>query len=114
MPFDPESLKKSFEDELGKIKAAGELQGFTRSGRRPIGVDRLLEREEESTDTPSNVFADVNVPAEVFKKDIEKLSSLGRTMATAGLGAAAMLALQRANKDRKMGRQMRLQQDQSF
>lgn len=110
----PEMLQASFEDELEKIKEAGELQGFTRSGRKPIGVDRLLEREAESEETPSNLFTGEKVNPDAFKKDIEKLSSLGRTMATAGMGALTMLALQRANRDRKLGRQMRLQQEQSL
>jgi len=114
MPTHIDVMSQSFREELEKIKTSGELQGFTRSGRKPIGVDRLLEREAESTDTPTNVFADVNVPAEVFKKDIEKLSWVGRGLAAAGLGAVATLALQRANRDRKMGKAMRMQQEQSL
>ena len=110
MPFNPDTLKKSFEDELEKIKSAGELQGFTRSGRRPIGVDRLLEREAESEETPSNVFGNYAVDPETFKKDVEKLSAVTKHLVSAGIGAAGALALQKANRDRQMGRAIRLQQ----
>jgi len=45
-----EAMRAAFEDELQKI--AGSLQGFTRMGRKPIGVDRMLERETE-VESPS-------------------------------------------------------------
>lgn len=96
--LDPyEVMKNSFRDELEKI--AGEMQGFTRSGIKPIGVERLLERESESEKTPSSVF----------QKDVEKLSAAGKALALLGTGGVLALAGQRANRDRQMGRQMRLQ-----
>lgn len=103
-----ETLQSAFNDELEKI--AGEMHGFTRSGRKPIGVDRLLERESESETTPSNAFSSASVPSEAFKADVEKVSSLGAGVA---LGALGTLALSRMNRDRKLGRQMRLQQEAS-
>lgn len=46
-------MKIAMQDELDKI--AGELQGFTRIGRKPISVERLLERESEQ-ESPTEVF----------------------------------------------------------
>lgn len=108
MPTPSEQMKLAFRSELEKI--SGELQGFTRSGRRPIGVDRLLEREAESEATPTNVFSDAKVDPETFKKDVEKLSAVSKHLISAGIGATGALALQKANQDRKMGRAVRLQQ----
>jgi hypothetical protein len=102
MPTTADMMKLAFRDELSKI-------AFLRTGRKPIGVDRLLEREAESETTPSNAFTESKVAPETFKADIEKVSSLGKGLAIAGLGGLATLALQRANRDRAMGRQMRLQ-----
>lgn len=113
MPIPSKTTLVGFEDELEKIKSAGEMQGFTRSGRRPIGVDRLLERENESDETPSTVFGK-QVDQETFRKDVEKLSAAGHAMALMGAGALAALAARRANEDRKMGRMMRLQQNVGY
>lgn len=106
MPTTTEMLKLAFRDELKKI-------AYTRMGRRPIGVDRLLERESESDEKPSNAFAELNVTAEDFKADVEKVSSMKRHLVAAGIGGVTTLALQKANKDRQLGRAMRLQQDAS-
>lgn len=99
-PFDV--MRAAFEDELEKI--SGELQGFTRSGRRPIGVDRLLEREAESEMTPSDL-----APA-----GVEKISADGggaKKLLAAGLVGAGIYHVGRtAEQDRRMGRAMRLQQ----
>jgi hypothetical protein len=100
-------MKLAFQDELKKI-------AFTRSGRKPIGIERLMERETDPDNTPSNAFADVKVPPEVFQADVEKLSSIKLAVrkglvAGAVIGGGATLALQRMNKDRQMGRAMRLQ-----
>lgn len=103
-------MKLAFRDELKKI-------AFTRSGRKPIGIERLMEREAESDNTPSNAFSDTKVSPEEFKADIEKVSfslgSAGGAAATAGAGALALHLLSKANRDRKLGRAMRLQQDAS-
>ena len=97
-----EMLRLSFEDELNKI--AGEMQGFTRIGRRPIGVERLLEREREDADEMS--------------VDAVKLSAVPSSALLAGAaigGAGAYHLARKANQDRQMGRAMRLQQGaQSF
>lgn len=106
MPTTTEMMKLAFRDELKKI-------AFTRIGRKPIGVERLLEREAESEEKPSNAFADLNVTPEDFKADIEKVSAIKRYLIAGGVGGAATLALQKANRDRQMGRAMRLQQDAS-
>lgn len=109
MPIHAEVIEKAFRSELEKI-------AFVRSGRKPIGIDRLLGREAESTETPSNAFTDTKVSPEEFKADVEKVSaSMGAYMAAGGIGALGLAALQRANRDRKMGKQMRLQsQGQNF
>lgn len=91
-------MRNSFRDELAKI--AGEMQGFTRVGVKPIGVERLLEKERESEETPSTVF----------KQNVEKVSSVGKALAVMGLGSGLTLLAQRANKDRELGRQVRIQQ----
>ena len=46
-------MKAAFYDELEKI--SGEMQGFTRVGRKPISIERMLENELEQ-DLPSEVF----------------------------------------------------------
>lgn len=38
-------VESAFQDELEKI--AGSMQGHTRSGRKPIGIKRMLEKESE-------------------------------------------------------------------
>jgi len=101
-------MKLAFRDELAKI-------AFTRSGRKPIGVERLMEREAEETNTPSNAFASVKVDPEVFQADIEKVSGMvGKHLLGVGAGAAGALLLQKANRDRQMGRAMRLQQQTGY
>lgn len=106
MPTTTEMMKLAFRDELKKI-------AFTRIGRKPIGVERLLERESASEEVPSNAFGETKVTAEGFKADIEKISAMKRYLVAGGVGGAATLALQKANRDRQMGRAMRLQQDAS-
>lgn len=92
-----EAMRASFESELSKI--AGELQGFTRSGRRPIGVDRLLEREREESD---------GLASEGVKLSAVPLKALLAGSALAGAGAYHVA--RKADQDRQMGRAMRLQQ----
>jgi hypothetical protein len=98
-------MRAAFEDELSKI--AGELQGYTRSGRRPISVERMLEREGEEGSTPSSVFGEKtsSVPKELLEKI--PLKTLGAMTA----GAGAYHVGTKANQDRRMGRAMRLQQN---
>lgn len=100
-----EMFRASFVDELQKI--AGELQGFTRSGRRPLGVSRLLEREGESNVGPSDIFGgEVKLSQVPYKA----LGTLGTLAAGAGLYHLGM----KANQDRKMGRAMRIQQGAGY
>lgn len=93
-----EVMRASLHDELAKI--AGELQGFTRSGRRPISVPRLLEQEGASEDTPS----------EVFKTSAAAVSPTLKTVGTLAAGAGLYHVARKMNQDRQLGRAMRLQQ----
>jgi hypothetical protein len=99
-------VRAAFQDELSKI--AGELQGFTRIGRKPIGIERLLEREVEEPIPPSQVFA---VDAEKVSAAQEAAASLAKYKVPAALGAGLVggHVVAQANRDRKVGRQMRLQ-----
>lgn len=92
-------MRKAFRDELTKI--SGELQGFTRSGRKPIGIERMLERETEDAPTPSEV-----APAGTT----EKTSGAGKNVALLAGGALGYHAVRQANEDRRMGKMMRKQQ----
>lgn len=94
-----DTMRQAFKDELEKV--AGELQGFTRSGRKPIGVEKLLERENESEVKPSDV-----VKTSTAKADALKAGGL------LALGAGGYHVGRKANEDRKLGRQIRLQQEQ--
>ena len=105
-----EQLKKGFEDELEKI--SGELQGFTRIGRKPIGVDRLLEREAESEVTPTDVAMGPTPPNEKVKLSDDMKKRLGSVAATMGAGALGYHVIRKANQDRQLGRQVRMQQGQ--
>lgn len=103
---DYKAMRAGFEDELSKI--AGELQGHTRIGRKPIGIERLLERELESEVVPSDV-----APSGI-SEDTEKVSApmkpATKALALVGGGAAAYHLGRQANDDRKMGKAMRKQQ----
>ena len=95
-------MRAAFEDELQKI--AGEMHGFTRIGRKPIGVERLLERELESETTPSEV-----APAGITEKT-SAIEGRGKYVVPAVAGAALYHMGRQANEDRKMGKAMRKQQ----
>lgn len=94
-----DAMKAAMYSELQKI--SGEMQGFTRMGRKPISVEKMLENEEDSP-TPSEAFA------------IEKTSGEGMGAAKAvgalGLGAGLYHLATKANEDRKRGLSFRLQQ----
>jgi hypothetical protein len=100
-------MKQAMRGELRKI-------AFSRIGRKPIGIDRLLERESESQETPSNVFGKVDITPEQFQADIEKVSGIGKSIALMGVGSLGTLGAQKANNDRKMGKMMRMQQQQGY
>jgi hypothetical protein len=79
-------MREAFQDELQKIKLAGELQGFVRGGRRPISVDRLLERERESGQ-------EVSVMEKIAETEKERARRYGSNGAKiySGMTAANML-----------------------
>lgn len=87
-------VKSALEDELSKI--AGSLQGHVRSGRKPIGVEKLIDKENK------------------LEKDaiITKLSGWRKGALTAAGGVALYETARRANEDRKLGKIVRLQQGQ--
>lgn len=97
-----------FSDELRKIAsprpsardaALSKVAEWVRSGRRPISVETLLENSAASEKTPSSEFAPV-----------EKTAVDAKMLATIGAGALGYHVLNKANRDRQLGRQMRLQQ----
>jgi hypothetical protein len=104
----------AFRDELSKI--AGEMQGATRAGRKPISVDKYLEREGETVELPDFVLE----AGEVAAKAVVKMAGVGRvglhlsnkTIAALGLGGVGALTLRQANEDRRLGRAVRRQQGQ--
>lgn len=98
-----EIMKAAFYDELEKI--SGELQGFTRAGRKPISVERMLENESEQAG-----------PSEVFGSE-EKTASTASKYKNLGLmtlGAGVYHVGRKAEEDRRLGRQVRLQQSQGY
>ena len=86
-------MHAAFRDELQKI--AGELQGAVRSGRTPMHVETYLKKE-----------SDKDKASEIVKVSGNNKWVIG---GSAVAGAAGYEALRRANKDRKLGRQVRLQ-----
>lgn len=95
----PQTLA-AFSDEFYKIKQADQFLG-SRIGRRPISVSRLLEREAE--DLEDDDFEDDDLE-KISKMDPKHVAALGF-----GGGAAAMYLGSKMNRDRQLGRQMRLQ-----
>lgn len=99
-----EIMKAAFLDELEKI--SGELQGFTRSGRKPIGIEKMLENETEQ-----------ELPSEVFQKSsspIDTIPAKYKTLGLLGAGAGIYHVGRKAEQDRRLGRAMRLQQGQGY
>lgn len=96
-----DTLKSAMRDELSKI-------AYTRIGRKPISIDRLLEREDESEERPSSV-----APAGIGEPvvDVEKTSAPSpKTLGVAALTGAGLYHVARqANEDRKVGKMMRRQ-----
>lgn len=108
--MDIDALKAGFNDELEKI--AGELQGFTRIGRKPIGIERMLEKETEEPTPPSQLFVAGEEKEAAAAEAGKTLASLAKykTPALLGAGAVSYHVARKANEDRKLGRQVRLQQ----
>ena len=101
------TMRDAFHDELAKI--AGEMQGFTRSGRKPIGVERLLERESESEVMPSDIAPSGTVEEE--KTSGVVVGPVG-ALALLGGGALGHHQLLKAKKDWELGKAMRQQNGQ--
>jgi hypothetical protein len=101
-----------FRHEMEKI--SGEMQGHTRIGTKPIGVERMLEKEREAAEegkTPSTIF---DIPVETVA---EKVASSTKALAALGLmgaGAVGYKAGENAVKDLKVGRQVRRAQRQGY
>lgn len=96
-----QTMRSAFDDELAKI--AGELQGHIRIGRRPISVERLLEREAEESQ-----------PVEAAPKVEEKTSGVkipisAKNLALLGAGGLTVMQAQRMKRRYDMGKQMELQ-----
>lgn len=97
---------QAFKDELTKI--GGEMQGFTRIGRKPISIERMLDRENEITELPEDfIHSSMQKAAQALVKMAVGVHVSGKTMATLGAGAGGMLVARHMNEDRKRGRAMR-------
>lgn len=98
----------AFRDELEKI--AGEMQGYTRIGRKPISIEKMLANESEITGLPDEfVQATMQKAAQALVK--MSMPSVGkRELALMGTGAAAALLGRQMNEDRRMGKMVRKQQ----
>jgi hypothetical protein len=100
----------AFRDELNKI--AGEMQGYTRIGRKPISIEKMLANENEVTGLPDDFVQ------QSMKKAAQALVKMSapkvgrRELALLGGGAAAALVGRQANEDRRLGRMVRKQQGQ--
>lgn len=71
---------QAFGDELQKI--AGELQGYTRIGRKPISIERMLSNEEQITGLPNEFVGEHMTQA---AKALVKMSEPGEKTAAVGL-----------------------------
>jgi uncharacterized protein YfaA (DUF2138 family) len=93
----------SFSDEFKKI--AGEMQGFTRIGRKPISIEKMLSNESEITSLPEDF-------APVIEKAASAMVKMAKHKAVAlvGAGAVGALTLRQMNEDRRLGRMVRKQQ----
>jgi hypothetical protein len=95
MPTYDSAMIQAFRDEVTKI--AGEMQGYTRIGRKPISIEKMLDNESAITGLPD---------------DFVKLSMKGAAKAVGlmGIGAMGGLAGRQAYKDHRTGRMVRKQQ----
>jgi hypothetical protein len=95
-----ERTYQAFRDELEKI--SGEMQGYTRIGRKPISIEKMLSNEAELKGLPED-----------FPKLAAKISrGTGKALALMAAGGAGALAGRQANEDRKVGKMVRKQQSQ--
>lgn len=103
-------MKAAFNDELEKI--SGALQGHVRSGRRPLKVETLLDKEKQDTKAVRKKVADLTkVSAEGgIKSSLNKAQVLGML----GIGAYGMHRAQKIRRRYEMGRQLEMQQQQGW
>jgi len=100
----------AFRDELTKIS------GESRIGRKPIGIEKLLENEAEVTGLPENFAATPEMAelagqaAKALVKMSASINIKGSHAALLATGAGGMLLARKANEDRKLGRAIRKQQ----
>jgi hypothetical protein len=92
-----------FSDEFKKI--AGEMQGFTRIGRKPISIEKMLSNESEITGLPEDFAPAIEKAAGAMVKMAKH-----KAMALVGAGAVGALTLRQMNEDRRLGRMVRKQQ----
>lgn len=88
-------MHAAFLDELEKI--AGSLQGHTRIGRKPIGVEKMLEKESELP------------KASEITKMSTKMPISGKDAALLAGGALAYHQGRKVKRRYDIGRQMELQ-----
>ena len=101
-----DAVQAGFRDELEKI--AGSMQGFTRAGRKPISVDRMLERESE-IDSPSE---ELGLVEEV--EEVEKEAAIPyKELALVGAGAGLYHHGRKVKRRYEIGRQVE-QQNQGY
>lgn len=93
--------------KFGLMKNAGEMQGYTRIGRKPISIEKMLSNESEVTGLPEDF-------APAIEKAAGAMVKMARTrdLALLGSGAVAALLARQAKEDHKLGRMIRKQQQQ--
>lgn len=97
-------VQGAFSDELEKI--SGSLHGKVRSGRRPIGAQRLMEKDSQHTKV-----SDIVKLSSGGGSLLSKIKSPAGKLGVAAIGGAGAYHVGRQmNEDRKLGRQLRIQQ----
>lgn len=89
---------RAFGDELEKI--SGEMQGYTRIGRKPISIEKMLSNE--------NLIE--GLPDDFVKQSAARVSKA--MLMAAGGGGLGALTVRQMNEDRRLGRMLRKQQAQ--
>lgn len=87
---------QAFRDELEKI--SGEMQGYTRIGRKPISIETMLSNESLITGLPDDFVKSAGARA-------------AKALALMGAGAVTGLTARQVNEDRRLGRLVRKQQE---
>jgi hypothetical protein len=89
-------------DELAKI--AGSMQGHVRKGRKPIGVEKLIEKQSELPKA-----SDIYKYANAAVKAARSLPVSGKDVALLGGGALVYHQGRKIKRRYELGRQMELQ-----